>query len=148
MYDILIKNGQIIDGSGAPAFYGDIAVTGDTIENIGMGLHGKRELDCTGLTATPGFVDIHLHGGGGAEFIDGTLDSFETVAKTHCLHGTTSICPGGILIRMYYTTNPTKKTIPFSIFFAFLQQIIVVKAIFTFTFAVKCAIMIKLNGGL
>lgn len=50
-------------------------------------------VDCGGKMVIPGFVDIHLHGGGGSEFIDGTLEAFETVARTHCMHGTTSLCP-------------------------------------------------------
>ena len=54
---------------------------------------GAEIVDAGGKLVIPGFVDIHLHGGGGSEFIDGTLQAFETVAKTHCLHGTTSLCP-------------------------------------------------------
>jgi len=50
-------------------------------------------IDCGGKTVIPGFVDIHIHGGGGSEFIDGTPEAFEAVARTHCLHGTTSLCP-------------------------------------------------------
>lgn len=38
----------------------------------------------------PGFIDIHVHGGGGADAMDGTLDAFETIASTHARHGTTS----------------------------------------------------------
>ena len=59
--DIVIKNAHIVDGTGAPGFYGDIAVTGDTITGIGAGLEGARVINADGLTATPGFVDIHNH---------------------------------------------------------------------------------------
>lgn len=41
----------------------------------------------------PGFVDIHVHGGGGADFMDATPDAMRTVAATHCAHGTTLLCP-------------------------------------------------------
>ena len=41
----------------------------------------------------PGFVDIHVHGGGGADFMDATPEAMRTVAATHCAHGTTSLCP-------------------------------------------------------
>lgn len=41
----------------------------------------------------PGFVDIHVHGGGGADFMDATPEAMRTVAATHCTHGTTSLCP-------------------------------------------------------
>ena len=63
MYDILIKNGQIVDGSGAPAFYGDIAVQDGKIAKIAPGIEGEAQqvLDATGLQVTPGFIDTHSH---------------------------------------------------------------------------------------
>lgn len=62
-YDILIRGGTIIDGSGAPAFTGDVAVRGDTIVAVGPDLSGGavREIAAAGLLVTPGFVDIHTH---------------------------------------------------------------------------------------
>ncbi len=50
-------------------------------------------VDANGNYVTPGFVDMHCHGGGGADFSDGNVDSVLTAAKTHLLHGTTSIFP-------------------------------------------------------
>ncbi len=41
----------------------------------------------------PGFVDIHIHGGGGADVMDGTVDAVQTVCRTHARHGTTTIFP-------------------------------------------------------
>ena len=41
----------------------------------------------------PGYVDIHVHGGGGADFMDGTADAVRTVARTHLRHGTTTLFP-------------------------------------------------------
>lgn len=61
MADLILKNLSIVDGTGAPAFYGDIAVQGDTICAVGTGLKGGREINCDGLTATPGLIDIHNH---------------------------------------------------------------------------------------
>ena len=62
MYDILIKNGTIVDGTKKPAYVGDIAVQGDRIVAIGSNLGAAQEtLDATGLTVTPGFIDIHSH---------------------------------------------------------------------------------------
>ena len=62
MYDLLIKNGTIINGTGSPAFHGDVAVKDGTIVRIGNGLEGaKTVLDATGLTVTPGFIDSHSH---------------------------------------------------------------------------------------
>ncbi len=50
-------------------------------------------LDAEGLYLTPGFVDIHVHGGGGADFMDGTAEAFHTACKAHALYGTTSLVP-------------------------------------------------------
>lgn len=62
MYDLLIKNGTIINGTGSPAFYGDVAVSCGKIVRIGKGLEGaKTVIDATGLTVTPGFIDSHAH---------------------------------------------------------------------------------------
>lgn len=62
MYDLLIKNGAIINGTGSPAFYGDVAVRDGKIVRIGKGLEGaKTVIDAAGLTVTPGFIDSHAH---------------------------------------------------------------------------------------
>ena len=61
MYQLVIKNGTVIDGTGSPAFHADVAVENGKILRIGRGLRGKRELDATGLTVTPGFIDSHAH---------------------------------------------------------------------------------------
>lgn len=62
-YDLVIRNGQIVDGSGNPWFRGDVAVRGDRIVGIGRipAAKAKRELDAKGLTVAPGFIDMHSH---------------------------------------------------------------------------------------
>ena len=63
MYDILIKHGQIVDGSGAPAFYGDIAVKDGKIAAIAPEINepAGRIIDATNKQVTPGFIDTHSH---------------------------------------------------------------------------------------
>ncbi len=61
---ILIKNGMIIDGSGAPAYRGDLLVEGDRIAEIGFfdrQVQAEQVIDATGLAVAPGFIDTHSH---------------------------------------------------------------------------------------
>ena len=61
-YDLVIRNGRIIDGTGNPWFYGDLAVRGDRIAAIGkIAERGAREIDAKGLIVAPGFIDMHSH---------------------------------------------------------------------------------------
>jgi len=59
-YDLLIRNGHIIDGAGNPWFAADVAVNGDRIAAIGdlRQAHAKREIDATGRIVAPGFIDM------------------------------------------------------------------------------------------
>jgi N-acyl-D-amino-acid deacylase len=61
-YDILIRNGTILDGAGRPGFAGDIAIEGDRIAAVGS-VHGstKQTLDATSRVVAPGFIDVHTH---------------------------------------------------------------------------------------
>lgn len=63
MYDIIIKNGSIIDGTGKPMFFGDVGIKEGEIKAIGD-LHSEQAdkiIDATGLYVTPGFIDINNH---------------------------------------------------------------------------------------
>jgi N-acyl-D-amino-acid deacylase len=59
-YDIIIRNGRVIDGTGHAAFKNDIAIKGDRIEEMGnlRGVKAKREIDATGQIVAPGFIDM------------------------------------------------------------------------------------------
>jgi hypothetical protein len=61
-YDLLIRNGRIVDGTGNPWFYGNVAVSEDRIVSVGPGAkEAKREIDARGLVVAPGFIDMHSH---------------------------------------------------------------------------------------
>ncbi|HMJ66234.1 MAG TPA: D-aminoacylase [Candidatus Binatia bacterium] len=62
-YDVVIRNGRIVDGTGNPWFYGDVGVRGERIATIGRVPAGaaKREIDAKGLVVAPGFIDMHSH---------------------------------------------------------------------------------------
>ncbi|MDD4513967.1 N-acetylglucosamine-6-phosphate deacetylase [Massilibacteroides sp.] len=51
------------------------------------------EIDAAGKFVSPGFIDLHVHGGGGADFMDGNVEAFLQVAKTHATYGTTALVP-------------------------------------------------------
>jgi N-acyl-D-amino-acid deacylase len=62
MYDCLIKNAQILDGTGAPAFPGDLGIHDGRLVALGsLGDEARRILDAAGLVAAPGFIDMHSH---------------------------------------------------------------------------------------
>ena len=61
-HDVVIRNGQVIDGTGRDGFRADVAIDGDSISAVGrVEQPGRREIDARGHIVTPGFVDIHTH---------------------------------------------------------------------------------------
>jgi N-acyl-D-aspartate/D-glutamate deacylase len=62
-FDLLIRGGRLVDGTGNPSFLGDIGIRGDRIVAIGplAGATAKQTIDAKGLTVAPGFVDMHNH---------------------------------------------------------------------------------------
>ena len=62
-YDLLIRNGRIVDGTGNPWYAGDVAIKGDKIIAVGRVPAGsaKKEIDAKGLVVAPGFIDMHSH---------------------------------------------------------------------------------------
>ena len=66
MLDLLIRNGQIIDGSGNPGYYGAVGVEGDTLHILRgdtSNVQAGRFIDATDHVVSPGFIDVHSHGG-------------------------------------------------------------------------------------
>src|SRR3954470_12233302 len=62
MHDLVIRNGNVVDGTGAPGFVGDVAISDGVITAVGtVDERGAREIDADGAVVTPGFVDIHTH---------------------------------------------------------------------------------------
>jgi N-acyl-D-amino-acid deacylase len=63
-FDLLIRNGRIVDGTGSPWFLGDVGIKGDTIVAIDRRLDAgtAHVIDASGLVVAPGFIDVHSHG--------------------------------------------------------------------------------------
>ncbi|HKH61879.1 MAG TPA: N-acetylglucosamine-6-phosphate deacetylase [Flavitalea sp.] len=75
---------------------GTILVTGDTITSVSeknIEFPEAIEIDAKGDYISPGFIDMHVHGGGGHDFMDGTEEAFLKIAETHARYGTTSMLP-------------------------------------------------------
>lgn len=86
-YDLVIKNGSIIDGSGAPAFKADIAVSDGKIALIGrIRENGSQTIDAEGHAVTPGFIDGHTH-------MDAQI-FWDRLGASSCYHGVTSVVMG------------------------------------------------------
>jgi N-acetylglucosamine-6-phosphate deacetylase len=74
---------------------GGLLIDGGKIERLfeGSAPAADRVMDVKGRYASPGFIDIHSHGGGGFDYLDGTLEAFEGAGGFHMRHGATSITP-------------------------------------------------------
>jgi len=86
-YDVVIKNGTVVDGTGNQRRQADVAIQGDRIAAIGKVTDtAKRTIDAEGKIVTPGFVDIHTH-----------LDAqvwWDPAVSSSCWHGVTSVVMG------------------------------------------------------
>jgi len=98
MYDLLIKNGRIVDGSGGPSYRGDVAVSGGKIVEIGK-LSGtaKQTVDAGGQVVAPGFIDNHCH-------YDAQV-TWDPLCSFSCDHGATSVVFGNCSLSL----APVKK---------------------------------------
>ena len=86
-FDLVIRNGNVADGRGAPLFKADVAVSGGRIVQVGkVSGRGAEEIDAEGLLVTPGFIDVHTH-------YDGQV-TWESTIKPSSWHGVTTIVMG------------------------------------------------------
>jgi N-acyl-D-aspartate/D-glutamate deacylase len=86
-YDLLIKNGTVVDGSGAPGYRADVGIVGGRIAAIGRLREGAKEtLDAEGHVVAPGFVDGHTH-------MDAQV-FWDPMGTCSCYHGVTSVVMG------------------------------------------------------
>ena len=84
----VIKNGKITTES---VYFAD----GKILSKREAKLLGTPDqtIDAKGNYVSAGFIDLHVHGGGGYDFLDGTVEAFKGAAEFHGKHGTTAMCP-------------------------------------------------------
>lgn len=98
MYDLLIKNGMVVDGSGGARYRADVAVQDGKIVRIGrLNDKAKQVIDADGHVVTPGFVDGHTH-------MDAQV-FWDPIGQCSCYHGVTSVVMGNC----GFTLAPCKK---------------------------------------
>ena len=92
---IKIINGTII--TGGESFIGNVVLKDGVIGYVGTDdpqvPDEARIINAKGLYVAPGFIDMHTHGAGGADFMDGTVDAYLTAARMHAIHVTTLLYP-------------------------------------------------------
>lgn len=89
-----IHNGKIL--TPYRIIHGTVIVEGGRIKEVAEGnidVPGAIEIDAKGQYIAPGFIDIHVHGGGGHDFMDGSEEAFLKIAETHAQYGTTGLMP-------------------------------------------------------
>ena len=89
---MVIKNGRIITKDSVLENY-DILIEDGIIKEIGKGLTDTEIIDAEGAYITPGFIDIHTHGGYEADFMDCTYDAYKKALGFHLDNGTTTVVP-------------------------------------------------------
>jgi N-acyl-D-amino-acid deacylase len=92
-FDLIIKNGKVIDGSGLPGFHGDVAVSGGRIVEIGkVSGEARQTLNADGLVVAPGIIDNHTH-------YDAQV-TWDPLCTYSCYHGITTVVMGNCSLAM------------------------------------------------
>lgn len=116
MNNILIKNGKIVKAN--TIYEGNLLICGNRIADTDYKGQPPEEcicIDASGKYVSPGFIDIHVHGGGGYDFMDCTVEAFINITDTHLKNGTTTIVPTAVsssfesilkLIEVYKEAKP------------------------------------------
>ena len=98
---ILTPQGWLKDGS---VLISDSKIL--EVTNCDLAVVGATLIDAKGMYIVPGGVEIHVHGGGGRDFMEGTEEAFRAAVATHMKHGTTSIFH---LILFYHPDDPCRR---------------------------------------
>ena len=87
-YDVILRNGRVVDGTGSPWYRADVAIQGGVIARIAPTIpeRARREIDVAGQVVAPGFIDLHSHGGGGIFQVP--------TADNYILQGVTTLIAG------------------------------------------------------
>ncbi len=113
--DVLIRGGEVVDGTGAPGRPADVRVRDGQIVEVGPGLRpdGEHQVDASGALVTPGFIDTHSHVDAQV-FWDPTLDP-------EPLHGVTTLLTGNCSLSLYPVSEQTRAEI--SDLFAYIEDV-------------------------
>ncbi len=120
MLGMIIKNAKLILPCGTIALGGIVIKDGkintifldDMIERSS----GYHVIDAQGLYLSAGFIDIHVHGGGGFDFMDCNLEEYQHIADVHARYGTTSMLPTSL------TSNPEHLTVLLETYRSFMKN--------------------------
>ncbi|GAB3690083.1 amidohydrolase family protein [Spirosoma flavus] len=108
-YDLVIRNGRVVDGTGNPWVYADVAIQNGRIARVGSipATDAKQTIDAKGLIVAPGFIDVHAH-------VEGSLEA-QPGAPNFIYDGVTTVITGNCgssssNLKMYFDTLRLMKT--------------------------------------